>query len=146
VQRGDRVKDVARIIGVAKGSLCRWLHIAERPNGLAAKPHPGPARPGWTLDDFKAAVAQAKHGRIAVLQFHGVPDTAHDWVNSTRKQFESYMKYLADNKFTVIALRDLAKCVDPAVNPNDHKAIKQLPKLCAMARWKCLSKAWSFDG
>jgi peptidoglycan/xylan/chitin deacetylase (PgdA/CDA1 family) len=82
-------------------------------------PSAGDARPAWTLDDFKAAVSQAKHGKIAVLQFHGVPDTAHDWVNSTKEQFESYMKYLADNKFTVIAMRDLAKYVDPAVNPND---------------------------
>jgi peptidoglycan/xylan/chitin deacetylase (PgdA/CDA1 family) len=82
-------------------------------------PSAGDARPAWTLDDFKAAVAQAKHGKIAVLQFHGVPDTAHDWVNSTEGQFESYMKYLADNKFTVIAMRDLAKFVDPTVNPND---------------------------
>lgn len=82
-------------------------------------PSAGDARPAWTLDDFKTAVSQAKHGKIAVLQFHGVPDTAHDWVNSTKEQFESYMKYLADNKFTVIAMRDLAKYVDPAVNPND---------------------------
>jgi peptidoglycan/xylan/chitin deacetylase (PgdA/CDA1 family) len=82
-------------------------------------PSAGDARPAWTLDDFKAAVAQAKHGKIAVLQFHGVPDTAHDWVNSTKEQFESYMKYLADNKFTVIAMRDLARFVDPTVNPND---------------------------
>jgi peptidoglycan/xylan/chitin deacetylase (PgdA/CDA1 family) len=82
-------------------------------------PSAGDARPAWTLDDFKAAVSQAKHGKIAVLQFHGVPDTAHDWVNSTKEQFESYMKYLADNKFIVIAMRDLAKYVDPAVNPND---------------------------
>ena len=29
------------------------------------------------------------------------------------------MKYLADEKFTVIALRDLAKYVDPTVAPND---------------------------
>src|SRR5262249_17514787 len=49
----------------------------------------------------------------------GVPDTAHDWVNSSKEQFESYMKYLADNKFTVIAMRDLAKYVEPDVNPND---------------------------
>jgi len=48
-----------------------------------------------------------------------MPDTAHDWVSSTKEQFESHMKYLADNKFTVIAMRDLAKFVDPAVNPND---------------------------
>jgi peptidoglycan/xylan/chitin deacetylase (PgdA/CDA1 family) len=88
-------------------------------------PSAGDARPAWTLDDFKAAVAQAKHGRIAVLQFHGVPDTAHQWVNSTKEQFERYMKYLADNQFTVIALRDLAKYVDPTVIPNDPLGVIQ---------------------
>ena len=82
-------------------------------------PSAGDARPAWTLDDFKAAVAQAKHGKIAVLQFHGVPDTAHGWVTSTKGQFESYMKFLADNEYTVIAMRDLAKFVDPSVNPTD---------------------------
>jgi peptidoglycan/xylan/chitin deacetylase (PgdA/CDA1 family) len=82
-------------------------------------PSAGDARPTWTLDDFQAAVAQAKHGKIAVLQFHGVPDTAHGWVNSTQEQFESYLRYLADNKFTVIAMCDLAKFVDPTVNPDD---------------------------
>ena len=82
-------------------------------------PSAGESRPAWTLDDFKTAVAQAKHGKIVVLQFHGVPDTAHDWVNSTKEQFEAYMKYLADNKFTVIAMRDLAKYVDAAILPSD---------------------------
>jgi peptidoglycan/xylan/chitin deacetylase (PgdA/CDA1 family) len=88
-------------------------------------PSAGDARPAWTLEDFKAAVAQARHGRIAVLQFHGVPDTAHAWVTSTKEQFASYMKYLADNRFTVIALRDLAKFVDPAVNPTDPFGVIQ---------------------
>ena len=82
-------------------------------------PSAGDARPGWTLDDLKRALAQAKHGKIAVLQFHGVPDTAHDWVTTSKEQFESYLKYLADEKFTVIAMRDLAKYVDPDVAPND---------------------------
>jgi peptidoglycan/xylan/chitin deacetylase (PgdA/CDA1 family) len=82
-------------------------------------PSAGDARPAWTMEDFKAAVAQAKHGKIVVLQFHGVPDTAHDWVTTSKEQFEAYMQYLADNKFTVIAMRDLAKYVDPAVVPND---------------------------
>src|SRR5215207_1132661 len=43
VQRGDSTKDVARIFGVARGSLYRWLRLAQFPDGLAAKPHPGPA-------------------------------------------------------------------------------------------------------
>ncbi|AMV24930.1 Polysaccharide deacetylase [Gemmata sp. SH-PL17] len=82
-------------------------------------PTAGDARPNWTLDDLKIAVAQAKHGKIAVLQFHGVPDTAHDWVTTKKEQFEAFVKYLADEKFTVIAMRDLAKFVDPEVAPSD---------------------------
>lgn len=82
-------------------------------------PTAGDARPTWTLDDLKAAVSQARGGKIAVLQFHGVPDTAHDWVTTKKEQFEAFVKYLADEKYTVIAMRDLAKYVDPAVVPSD---------------------------
>ena len=86
-------------------------------------PSAGDARPGWTLDDFKGAVGQARQGKVAVLQFHGVPDTAHDWVTSSRRQFEAYLKYLADHKFRVIALRDLEKYVDPTVVPEPIKIV-----------------------
>jgi peptidoglycan/xylan/chitin deacetylase (PgdA/CDA1 family) len=82
-------------------------------------PSAGDARPTWTLDDFKRAVGQARHGNISVLQFHGVPDTAHDWVTTSSEQFEGYLKYLADNKFHVVALRDLARYVDPAIVPTN---------------------------
>lgn len=82
-------------------------------------PTTGDARPHWSLDDFKQAVSQARHGKVAVLQFHGVPDTAHDWVTTKREQFEAFLQYLADEKYTVIALRDLAKYVDPDVTPSD---------------------------
>jgi transposase len=43
VQAGDKVKDVARILGVGQRSIYRWLQLAEKPDGLVAKPHPGPA-------------------------------------------------------------------------------------------------------
>jgi peptidoglycan/xylan/chitin deacetylase (PgdA/CDA1 family) len=82
-------------------------------------PSAGDARPRWTLDDFKRAVSQAKGGKIAVIQLHGVPDTAHSWVNTPAPLFESYVKYLADNGFRVIALRDLARYVDPTIVPSN---------------------------
>jgi peptidoglycan/xylan/chitin deacetylase (PgdA/CDA1 family) len=82
-------------------------------------PSAGDARPGWKLDDFARAVNQARHGKIVVLQFHGVPDTAHAWVTTSQKQFERYMRYLAENRFKVIALRDLARFVDPTIVPAD---------------------------
>jgi peptidoglycan/xylan/chitin deacetylase (PgdA/CDA1 family) len=82
-------------------------------------PSAGDARPVWKLADFKRAVDQAKYGRIAVLQFHGVPDLAHPWVHSPVERFKEYMKYLHEAGFTVIAMRDLAKYVDPSVAPNN---------------------------
>ena len=77
-------------------------------------PSAGDARPDWTLDDFKRAVDQARRGRIAVLQFHGVPDLAHPWVHSPVERFREYMQYLADHHFQVIALGDLERYVDPS--------------------------------
>ncbi|MCE9562161.1 MAG: polysaccharide deacetylase family protein [Planctomycetes bacterium] len=98
-------------------------------------PSAGDSRPTWTLDDLKVAVSQARHGKIAVLQFHGVPDTAHDWVTTKKEQFEAFMRYLADEKFTVIALRDLAKFVDPDVVPsNPFGAIEDRQKLLEAKR------------
>ena len=86
-------------------------------------PSAGDARPDWEIDDFIAAVNQARHGRIAVLQFHGVPDTAHAWVNTPLERFEAYMNYLAKRGFTVIAMRDLAKYVDPDVVPANPQQV-----------------------
>jgi peptidoglycan/xylan/chitin deacetylase (PgdA/CDA1 family) len=86
-------------------------------------PSAGDARPGWTLDNFKAAVDQARGGRIAVLQFHGVPEGEHPWVNTPRERFEEYMKFLHEGGYRAIALRDLARYVDPQATPNDPWAV-----------------------
>jgi peptidoglycan/xylan/chitin deacetylase (PgdA/CDA1 family) len=86
-------------------------------------PSAGDARPSWALDDFKAAVSQARDGRIAVLQFHGVPEGEHPWVNTPRERFEEYMKYLHEEGYTVIAVRDLARYIDPRLTPDDPKAV-----------------------
>ena len=76
-------------------------------------PTTGASGPNWTFKDFVWAVKQARDGKIAVLTFHGVPDLDHPWVNTNPLVFAKYMKYLHDNGYTVIALRDLAKFVDP---------------------------------
>ncbi|MCH2202088.1 MAG: polysaccharide deacetylase family protein [Fuerstiella sp.] len=104
----------------------------DRGQGIAYEPgldHPllipsaGDARPDWTLDDFRKAVKQAAFGRVAVLQFHGAPDTAHSWVNTPEDRFRLYMNYLAENDFTVIALRDLTRFVDPEIRPTDPEFV-----------------------
>lgn len=68
-------------------------------------------KPESTLEQFKAAVAQAKAGKIAVMTFHGVPDIKHPWVNTDPEKFDAYMQHLKDEGCTVIAMRDLAKYV-----------------------------------
>jgi len=80
-------------------------------------PSAGDARPDWELEDFVRSVEQARRGRIAVLQFHGVPDLAHPWVHTSTEKFNFYMNYLANNDYHVIAMRDLAKYVDPDIMP-----------------------------
>jgi peptidoglycan/xylan/chitin deacetylase (PgdA/CDA1 family) len=98
-------------------------------------PSAGDVRPAWTLDEFKRAVSQARGGKIAVIQLHGVPDTAHSWVNTPTPLFESYVKYLADNGHRVIALRDLARFVDPTVIPsNPWGVIEDRQRLLASGR------------
>ncbi len=86
-------------------------------------PSAGVALPAWTLEDFKTAVAKARDGKIAVIQFHGVPDREHPWVHTSEEQFRSYMEYLHKEKFHVIAMRDLSRYVNPAIHPADPFAV-----------------------
>jgi peptidoglycan/xylan/chitin deacetylase (PgdA/CDA1 family) len=86
-------------------------------------PSAGDARPDWTIEDFKRAVDQGRGGRIAVLQFHGVPEYEHPWVHTGPERFEQFMSYLRTNAFKVVALRDLAKYADPEKASTDPLAI-----------------------
>ncbi len=63
---------------------------------------------------------EAQDGKIAILQFHGVPDNDHPWVHTPEENFRAFMKYLQLNKYQVIALRDLAKYVDPQKLPERY--------------------------
>ncbi len=91
-------------------------------------PSAGDARPDWTLADFRRAADQARGGRIAILQFHGVPDREHPWVHTRPERFEEFMRYLQTNDFKVIALRDLARYVDPEQVPANPLGIVEKRK------------------
>jgi peptidoglycan/xylan/chitin deacetylase (PgdA/CDA1 family) len=72
--------------------------------------------PGYTThtekaDDAYGILKQAKDGKIAVLTIHGVPDDAHPWVTTSPEVFEGYLKYLKENHYHVIAMRDLDKYI-----------------------------------
>ena len=103
----------------------------EQDRGLAYDPtddHPllvpttGASGPNWGWDEFLGAVKQARGGKICVLTFHGVPASIHPWVNTTPADFARYMKYLHDEKYTVIAMRDLQKYVVPRERSQDPYA------------------------
>jgi peptidoglycan/xylan/chitin deacetylase (PgdA/CDA1 family) len=70
-------------------------------------PSAGDGYPNWDLAHFKTVVDRTGNGKIAVVQFHGVPDVAHPWVHTPEDKFREYMAYLKDNGFNVIALRDV---------------------------------------
>jgi len=71
-------------------------------------------KPDSTLEQFKAAIAQARDGKVAVITFHGVPDIRHPWVNTDPAKFEAYMGALQASGCKVIAMRDLAGYLPPA--------------------------------
>jgi peptidoglycan/xylan/chitin deacetylase (PgdA/CDA1 family) len=71
-------------------------------------PTTGDAYPDWTFEHFLKVIAEARSGRIVVLQFHGVPDEAHPWVHTPPDMFRRYMEHLKREKFQTLAMRDLA--------------------------------------
>ena len=58
------------------------------------------------------ALMRARNGEIVVLTVHGVPDYAHPHVTTPPELFEAYLDYLRDNRYTVIAMRDLVQFID----------------------------------
>jgi len=65
-------------------------------------------------DVFYDAVKQAVPGGMVVLTYHGVPDVEHPGVGTDPKVFAEQMKYLKDNNYKVISLRDMDEYVNPA--------------------------------
>ncbi len=76
------------------------------------------AYPEMDLNHFKNVLKSVKNNEIPILQFHGVPDTAHPWVNTSPEKFKTFMDYLKENNYKVIAMKDLATYL-PEVAPDD---------------------------
>ena len=89
-------------------------------------PTSGDAYPGWTLEHFQRVVDRARDGKIVVLQFHGVPDEVHPWVDMQPKLFGECMRYLKENGYRCIALRDVARYIDRDRRPDDPVARMRL--------------------
>jgi peptidoglycan-N-acetylglucosamine deacetylase len=59
-------------------------------------------------------LAKARAGCMVVFTVHGVPDYAHPNVTTPPELFEEYLRHMLDNRYTVLAVRDLAKYTGPA--------------------------------
>ena len=70
---------------------------------------------GITMEAFIKIVRRAVNGKIVVLTYHGVPDMEHPPVSVKPGIFKVMMQYLKDNHYKVIAMRDLAAYIDPAI-------------------------------
>lgn len=64
--RGKGVNETARLVGASPSSVSRWNKALRRrgPDGLAAKPHPGP-RPRLNGTQKRSLVARLKKGAVA---------------------------------------------------------------------------------
>jgi transposase len=70
LDQGEAATDIARILGVGRPSLYRWRQQAQsRPDGLAARPHPGPT----------PLLSDAQLAELEALLLEGA--TAHGWAN-----------------------------------------------------------------
>src|SRR5437764_4981586 len=72
VDAGESPSVVARILGVTPSSLRRWRRLARQPDGLVAKPAPGP-KPRLTTEQLAGLEALLNEGAVA----HGWPN--HLW-------------------------------------------------------------------
>ena len=69
MDQGESPTVIARILGVARSSLYRWKAQAQQPDGLAARPHPGPQR----------RLTEEQEFQLEVLLMAGA--TTHGWSN-----------------------------------------------------------------
>jgi transposase len=69
VAQGESPEIVARVVGVNRASMYRWLKMAHGPDGLAAKPHPG----------SEPRLSPEQHRQLEVLLREGAQ--AHGWPN-----------------------------------------------------------------
>lgn len=76
--------------------------------------------PNGTVDDLRRVIAGARAGKIGVIQFHGVPDLTNPKVSTDPEMFRRLLDVLREEGCNVIALRDLARYVDPAIHPKDR--------------------------
>jgi transposase len=67
VKGGETQAAVARVLGVPRSTVTRWVKLGQQPDGLAAKPHPGSAR----------RLSAEQHRQLARLLLEGAK--AHGW-------------------------------------------------------------------
>ncbi len=89
-------------------------------------PSTGIAIPGWGPELLRSVLEQARAG-IVVLQVHGVPDRAHDWVHTDPEAFAEYMEILRGIGCETMAVRDLEPLVPARPVEDPHAEFRNSP-------------------
>jgi peptidoglycan/xylan/chitin deacetylase (PgdA/CDA1 family) len=76
--------------------------------------------PRTSIRTIRRAIFAARDGKAAIIQFHGVPDTVNYLVTTKPAFFREILDLLRGEDCNVIALRDLARWVDPDRHPDDQ--------------------------
>ncbi|MFD0794842.1 polysaccharide deacetylase family protein [Mucilaginibacter litoreus] len=58
---------------------------------------------------FYNALKQATTDNAIIFCVHGVPDNAHDWVNTSPEVFKTYLQYLHSHHFKVVSMAEYVK-------------------------------------
>ena len=103
-ESGLELKQAQIVVDLASNPPSKASEVGK--DKLLLLPQAFDGKPASTLAQFKKAVDQADAKHIPILTFHGVPDLEHPWVTTSPEKFKTYMKYLKDNDFKVISLRD----------------------------------------
>lgn len=123
VHAGDKVKDVARIIGVHPRTVSLWLQLARTPAGLDAKPHPGPA----------TRLSRQQQRQLERMLLQGAK--AHGWTNELwttrriaeliRRTFQVSLHHDHVGRFLHRVLRWSPQKPRKLARERDEKAIKR---------------------
>ncbi|MDA1232408.1 MAG: hypothetical protein O2856_16670, partial [Planctomycetota bacterium] len=92
---------------------------------------------GVSVETFINQAQQARGGNIVVFTFHGVPDREHPGISLEPATFKVMMQYLREENYQCIAMRDLAKYIDPVM-------AAKLPRTLPTYKWP-LSTATTQD-
>jgi transposase len=138
MQQGESPTVIARILGVCRTSLYRWRAMARSsPEGLAAKPHPGP-KAGLSAEQLKELETLLLRGAKA-HGWHNQLWSAHRVAEVIRRHFgiayhTEHARRIIRHKLRWSSQKPQAKAKQRNAEKIDHWRGQELPRIIERAR------------